>query len=110
MLVVDKSIENTINAHDSDIGALALNSQGTLIATASIKGTVIKIFSSEEGTALQELRRGASKAFITSITFHPTMNMLACTSDRSSIHLFEIKKSIEKCIESKSYGFTNGDS
>lgn len=35
---------------------------------------------------------------------------MACTSDRASIHLFEIKKSIEKCIEQKSYGFSNGDS
>ncbi len=99
-----------ISAHESEVGALTLNSQGTLIATASIKGTIIKIFSSEEGTLLQELRRGASKAFITSITFHPYLNLIACTSDRSSIHLFEIKKSIEKCIESKSYGFSNGDS
>jgi len=86
-----------------------LNPQGTLIATSSVKGQTIRIFSSEEGTLLQELRRGASKAFITSITFHPTLNLIACTSDRSSIHLFEIKKSVEKCIESKSYGFTNGD-
>ena len=71
---MDKSIENVISAHESEVGALTLNSQGTLIATASIKGTIIKIFSSEEGTLLQELRRGASKAFITSITFHPYLN------------------------------------
>jgi hypothetical protein len=35
--------------------------------------------------------------------------LIACTSERSSIHLFEIKKSIEKCIENKEYGFSNGD-
>jgi hypothetical protein len=29
------------------------------------------------------------------------MNMIACTSNRSSVHLFEIKKSIEKCVEGK---------
>lgn len=37
------------------------------------------------------------------------MNMLACTSNRTSIHLFEIKKSVEKCIETKHIGFSNGD-
>lgn len=37
--------------------------------------------------------------------FHPTLNLIACTSTRSSIHLFGIKKSIEKCIENKQYGF-----
>lgn len=89
---------------------MAVNSEGTLIATASIRGTIIRIFSVEEGELLQELRRGSSKAFITSITFHPTLNMLACTSNKSSIHLFEIKKSIEKCIETKHVGFSNGDS
>jgi WD40 repeat protein len=107
--VVDKSIESLIQAHESDIGALAVNSEGTLIATGSMKGTIIRIFSSEEGQLLQELRRGSGKAVITSINFHPTMNMIACTSNRSSIHLFEIKKSVEKCIETKHVGFTDGD-
>mmetsp|Transcript_10937 Transcript_10937/g.11072 ORF Transcript_10937/g.11072 Transcript_10937/m.11072 type:complete len:152 (-) Transcript_10937:52-507(-) len=59
---------------------------------------------------LQELRRGAGKALITSITFHPTHNLIACTSDRSSIHLFEIKKSVEKSIDQKQFGVSNGDS
>ena len=86
-----------------------MNADGTLIATASIKGTIIRIFSAEEGVLLQELRRGSGKAFITSLIFHPTLNMIACTSNRSSIHLFEIKKSVEKCIETKHVGFSNGD-
>ncbi len=109
ILVVDKSIESIIQAHESDVGALAVNSEGTLIVTASVRGTIIRIFSAEEGVLLQELRRGSSKAFITSIIFHPSMNMIACTSNRSSIHLFEIKKSVEKCIETKHVGFSNGD-
>lgn len=106
-IVVDKSIESIIQAHESDVGALAVNADGTLIATASIRGTIIRIFSAEEGVLLQELRRGSSKAFITSLNFHPSINMIACTSNRSSIHLFEIKKSVEKCIETKHVGFSN---
>lgn len=77
------------------------------MATASIKGTVIRIFSTEEGEPLQELRRGSGKALITSIVFHPSNNLIACTSNRTSIHLFEIKKSIEKSGEVKITG-TNG--
>ena len=72
-----------------------------------MKGTIIRIFSAEEGVLLQELRRGSGKAFITSLIFHPTMNMIACTSNKTSIHLFEIKKSVEKCIETKHVGFSN---
>lgn len=106
---MDKSIESIIQAHESDVGALAVNPDGLLIATASTKGTIIRIFSAEEGVLLQELRRGSGKALITSIIFHPTMNMIACTSNKSSVHLFEIKKSVEKCIETKHVGFNNGD-
>ena len=73
------------------------------------QGTIIRVFSSEGGELLQELRRGSEKAIITTITFHPSMNLIVCTSNRSSIHLFEIKKSIERCIENKEYGFSNGD-
>ena len=91
----EKSTELKIVAHDTEVGAIALNSEGTLIASASIKGTVIRIFGTEEGEPLQELRRGSGKAFITSIVFHPTLNLIACTSNRTSIHLFEIKKSID---------------
>lgn len=54
---------------------------------------------------LQELRRGSGKALITSIIFHPTLNMIACTSNKTSVHLFEIKKSVEKCVKAKQVGF-----
>jgi WD40 repeat protein len=108
-VVVDKSIEGKIQAHESDVGALAVNAEGTLIASASTKGTIIRIFSAEEGHLLQELRRGSGKALITSIIFHPTLNMIACTSNKTSVHLFEIKKSIEKCVESKQVGFQKED-
>lgn len=78
------------------MGALTINADGTLLATASVKGTIIKIFAIEEGDLIQELRRGSGKAAITSIVFHPTLNLIACTSNRTSIHLFEIKKSADK--------------
>jgi len=107
--VVDKSIDNTIAAHESDVGAMAVNAAGTLIASASTRGTVIRVWSAENGQLLQELRRGSNRAVVTDIIFHPTLNLVACSSSRSSIHLFEIKKSIEKCIETKEYGFSNSD-
>lgn len=93
---MNKSIENIVTAHESEIGALTVNSEGTLIASASTKGTLIRILSVEGGEQLQELRRGSGKANINYLIFHPTLNLLACCSDRKSVHVFEIKKSVEK--------------
>ena len=36
----------TINSHKSELNCLAVNQQGTMIATASVKGTLIRIWDS----------------------------------------------------------------
>lgn len=99
--VVDKSIDIVIAAHDTEIGAIAVNPNGTLIASASQRGHIIKIYSTDGGEVVQELKRGNSKAEINSIIFHPTSYILACTSTKSSIHLFEIRKAVETCIQTR---------
>ena len=98
---MDKSIDLVIPAHDTEIGAMAVNPDGTLIASASERGHIIKIYSTDGGEVVQELKRGNSKADIRSIMFHPTQYLLACTSSKSSIHIFEIKKAVEKCIQTR---------
>ena len=50
-----------IPAHESPLAALAFNPSGTRLATASEKGTVIRVFSVEEGTKLIEFRRGVKR-------------------------------------------------
>jgi len=41
--------------------------------------------------------------------FHPTLHIIACTSNKTSIHMFEIKNAIQKCIELRQYGFSQTD-
>ena len=96
--VVDKSIDLVIPAHDGEVGAIAVNPDGTLIASASERGHIIKIYSTDAGEVVQELKRGNSKADIDNILFHPHQYILACTSSKQSIHIFEITKAVEKCI------------
>ena len=69
---------------------MALNFAGTLLATASDKGTLIRIFSTEDGAPLQEVRRGSDKAEIYSITFDRHSNWIACSSDKGTIHIFGV--------------------
>lgn len=75
---------------------MALNFAGNLLATASDKGTLIRIFSTEDGTPLQEVRRGSDKAEIYSITFDKGSNWIACSSDKGTIHIFRVSGNTDK--------------
>ncbi|XP_008801064.1 autophagy-related protein 18a-like [Phoenix dactylifera] len=80
-----------IMAHDSRIACFALSQDGRLIATASTKGTLIRIFSTVDGTLLQEVRRGADRAEIYSLAFSANMQWLAVSSDKGTVHVFSLK-------------------
>ncbi len=96
----DKSMTTLINAHESAIASIALNSDGTLIATASDKGTLIRIYSASDGSSiLQEVRRGAEKAEIYSLAFDPLSKFIACSSDRGTVHIFSLATSNKKLKE-----------
>uniref|UniRef100_H2YS05 WD repeat domain phosphoinositide-interacting protein 3 n=1 Tax=Ciona savignyi TaxID=51511 RepID=H2YS05_CIOSA len=53
-----------IPAHDGPISCLALNVEGSRLATASHKGTLIRIFNTATGSQVGELRRGSGNAKI----------------------------------------------
>ncbi|PSS34399.1 Autophagy-related protein like [Actinidia chinensis var. chinensis] len=80
-----------INAHDSQIACLNLTMDGLLLATASTKGTLIRIFNTMDGTRLQEVRRGVDKADIYSIALSPNVQWLAVSSDKGTVHLFSLR-------------------
>lgn len=48
--------ETSFKAHSTELKAMALNPECTVIATSSVKGTVVRITSLESGALLQELR------------------------------------------------------
>lgn len=52
----------TINAHLGELACLAINQQGTLIATASCKGTLLRIWCTLRRVQVVELRRGVDPA------------------------------------------------
>ncbi len=54
------------------------------------KGTLIRVFATSNCARLVELRRGIDPATIFSLAFNPSGTMLACTSDKSTLHIFDV--------------------
>jgi len=96
----------TIAAHQNELAAIAINQQGTLVATASSKGTLIRVFDSNTRKQLMELRRGADTALLYCITFSPDSSFLCVSSDKGTIHIFAIKDtSLNRRSSLKKIGF-----
>ncbi|GMI66578.1 autophagy 18a, PEROXISOME UNUSUAL POSITIONING 2 [Hibiscus trionum] len=80
-----------IMAHDSRIACFALSQDGQMLATASSKGTLVRIFNTVDGSLLQEVRRGADRAEIYSLAFSSNAQWLAVSSDKGTVHVFSLK-------------------
>ncbi|TNN74615.1 WD repeat domain phosphoinositide-interacting protein 1 [Liparis tanakae] len=72
-----------IQAHDSPLAALTFNGSGTKLASASERGTVIRVFSVPEGTRLFEFRRGMKSA---------DAQFLCASSNTETVHIFKLEQ------------------
>jgi WD40 repeat protein len=57
-------VTSVIVAHTSHLCCLATSPDGSRIATASDKGTLIRVFDTKKGTLISEFRRGMERAEI----------------------------------------------
>ena len=89
-----------IQAHESNIAYITLNNEGTLLATASDKGTLIRLFNILKTEKIIELRRGAKNAIINCLAFDINTEFIGCTSDSFTVHIFDIHE-INKFLEQK---------
>ncbi|XP_022663561.1 WD repeat domain phosphoinositide-interacting protein 3-like [Varroa jacobsoni] len=91
-----------LQAHDSPLSCIALNTQGTLLASASEKGTLIRVFDTQTSQLLHELRRGANHATIYCINFNFNSTMLCVSSDHGTVHIFSLDSPDQQRKNSKS--------
>ncbi|KAL9935245.1 hypothetical protein V8E36_005593 [Tilletia maclaganii] len=84
------SVTNIVQAHKTPISALALNSTGTMLATASDKGTIIRVFSVPNAQKVFQLRRGTYPARIYNLSFNAVSSLLCASSDTDTVHIFKL--------------------
>jgi len=82
-----------LEAHEAPLSCIALNLQGTRLATSSEKGTLIRVFdtSKADNQQLHELRRGAGNANIFCINFSSDSSLLCVSSDHGTVHIFAVE-------------------
>ena len=56
------SYKTNVDAHRTSLSALTISQGNTLAATASVKGTIIRVFSLPEGELMFNFKRGISQA------------------------------------------------
>ncbi|KAK9448702.1 WD40-repeat-containing domain protein [Limtongia smithiae] len=81
---------NVIEAHKAPLSCIALNQDGTMLATASDKGTIVRVFSVPAGAKLYQFRRGSYPSKIYSITFNLSSTLLCVSSATDTVHIFKL--------------------
>ncbi|PFH46756.1 hypothetical protein AMATHDRAFT_69112 [Amanita thiersii Skay4041] len=84
------TVSNVIQAHKAPISFLSINSSGTLLATASDKGTVIRVWGIPGAEKLYQFRRGTREAKIYSMNFNIMSTLLAVSSAHDTVHVFKL--------------------
>ena len=87
------TVANVIQAHKSPLSFLSINSTGSLLATSSDKGTVIRVWSIPGAEKLYQFRRGTREAKIYSMNFNLVSTLLAVSSVHDTVHIFKLGSS-----------------
>jgi len=81
---------NMFKAHDGKLVCLAVSRDGTRCATASERGTLVRVWNTATGEMDVKLRRGSGNACITTMCFSNDNTLLAVVSDHGTIHIFDL--------------------
>ncbi|CAK5266775.1 unnamed protein product [Mycena citricolor] len=81
---------NVVRAHRSPLALMAFSGNGGLLATASVKGTIIRVFATPSLDKLYQFRRGTRETRIHSIAFNPLGSLLAAGGERGTVHLWRV--------------------
>lgn len=95
--------KHTINAHSSAIENLCISNDGKYCASASERGTIIRMFSLETRECINEFRRGSDPTTIINIRFNSINSILLVSSVKGTIHLYNTQTDPSLQISNTSY-------
>lgn len=79
-----------IEAHKAALSAMSLSDDGSLLATASDKGTIVRVFNVQTGVKLYQFRRGSYPTKIYSLMFSSDNKYVIATSSSGTVHIFRL--------------------
>jgi WD40 repeat protein len=80
----------SIQAHKNSLAFISLNYDGKLLATASDKGTLIRLWNTITGDLIKEFRRGIDHVSITNIFFNKDTSKLCVSSNKDTLHIYNL--------------------
>ena len=82
---------NLIVAHKSPLAAMEFDPTAKMIATTSVKGTVIRVFSVPDGQKLFQFRRGTVRyVSVGTLAFSQDSRLLLVSSNTKTVHIFKL--------------------
>ncbi|GAA5857271.1 hypothetical protein JCM8547_009408 [Rhodosporidiobolus lusitaniae] len=79
-----------ILAHESSLSALSTTPSGSVLATSSSKGTLVRIWDPQSSGLVKELRRGTDTAEIFGISIRRDGGAVAVSSDKGTMHVWDL--------------------
>jgi autophagy-related protein 18 len=92
-----QKVDEVVEAHQTPIAAMVLSSDGHYLATASVKGTLIRIFDVSNGKQqiFATFRRGVTSSTLMTMRFNSTCSLLCCGSKNGTVHVFDINAVVD---------------
>ncbi|KAK4224973.1 autophagy-related protein 18 [Podospora fimiseda] len=87
---IKMKVNSVIEAHNSPLHCIAMNSDGTLLATASEKGTIVRVFDFATGQKLYQFRRGTTPSSIHNMSFNLSSTLLCVSSVSNTVHIYKL--------------------
>jgi len=95
----------SFKCHDHEIQCIATDDNENYLATASVSGTIIKVYDLVSGNEIFAFRRGTTSATIWDIAISEDLKWLACCSysTRGTVHIFKLDATNNKVENGKTF-------